>query len=63
MTHIEMMYQKVKIAEDDRWEVPFLAIQPREVDTEIVRNLWFAVLDLKQMKVIKAVYVDITNLE
>jgi hypothetical protein len=26
MTHIEMIYQKVKIAQDDRWEVPFLAV-------------------------------------
>ena len=63
MTHIEMIYQKVKIALDDRWEVPFLAIQPRAVDTKIPRNLWFAVLDLKQMKVVKAVYIDITNVE
>jgi hypothetical protein len=26
LTHIEMIYQKVKIAQDDRWEVPFLAV-------------------------------------
>lgn len=33
------------------------------MDPEVPRNLWFAVLDIKNAKVIKAIYVDITNVE
>ena len=58
------MCPKVCSVEDDRWIMPFVALQTSKAQgTEKVTSIWFVMLNLKEFTVERTIDLNLTNLE
>lgn len=59
-----LLAQKVRFVEDDRYQVPFIAIsQPTKSQSNSMSSVWFVILDLLKFKVERTVNLNLTNTE